>query len=24
MADVTAELSDADMQALAHYMASRH
>jgi cytochrome c553 len=23
MADVTAELSDADMQALAHYMASR-
>ena len=24
MADVTAELSDADMQALARYMASRH
>jgi cytochrome c553 len=24
MADVTFELSDADMQALAHYMASRH
>jgi cytochrome c553 len=23
MADVTFELSDADMQALAHYMASR-